>query len=353
MSRAIITLPLSPLKSHELGRMTTPIVGDALSRILNAKFYLSINLLDSYKNRDEAFLTYQKTISNLNLTNNTYWLDINHQEELLHLLKTLITKGFIYEQSTDILTCKCKIIDIEKKNLASCNPNNTHFIKKEDGLYCRKCGHKCLSVSVKSLVFDPRKLNINPIIFMPDFLNKDAKTFDKNLKNSYQVISRLRPTGINLTYNGTTYNIDIDFLWSLYLNLFKEEEKIVMCGNHELYQLYYTCLLEKCLNPNANTIPLATPFLTGLNNVSSSVTSKDEELTKKLGILFNLKWARKEKEYDNTIFTYLAKLSLLKKEKLYNILTEELFRKTNLNQDLSLALKRFNMQNTINKMKRG
>ena len=352
MTRAIITLPLSPIKAHELGRMTTPIVGNTLAEMLNANFYLSVNVLDSFKDRTIDLERYKAVIKNMDLNQATYWIDKEHQEELISLLNTLIEKGLIYEVATDIFRCPCGVVEIEEKNLGSTNPNKGYFKVINEEIYCTKCGEKCQKIRENVLVFDPRNLNIKPTIFKPDFLNKDIKTFDKNIKESYQVISRNRETGINIIYNEKKYNIDIDFLWSLYLNLFKEDEKIVMCGNHEIYQLYYACLLEKCFNPNANTIALATPYLTGLNKVSSEVNNLDQELVNKLGILFNLKWQRKEKEYDKTIFAYVEKLSLAKKIKLYQILTSKI---TNVSfeEDLNLALRKFNMQNIVNEMKRG
>ena len=353
MTKAIITLPLSPIKADELGRMTTPIVGNAIAHMLDANFYLSVNLLDSFKDRTLDFLRYKEVITNLNLSRATYWLDKDNQEELINLLNTLIKKNIVYEMKTNIFKCPCGVVEIEEKNLASTNPNKAHYEVRNNEIYCTKCKRKCEKIWQDVLVFDPRKINIKPIIFKPDFLNKDIKTFDKNIKESYQVISRARATGININYNDKNYNIDIDFLWSLYLTLFKEDEKIVMCGNHEVYQLYYACLIEKCFNSNAKTIALATPYLTGLNSLSSKVNNQEQELINKLGILFNLKWARKEKEYDKTIFNYIEKLSLDKKIKLYQLLTKPINCSNILDEDINLVLKRFNMQNLVNEMKRG
>ena len=72
--------------------------------------------------------------------------------------------------------------------------------------------------------------------------------------NSYITISRNRNTGVSIVYNGTVYNIDIDFLWGAYLNTFKEQEKIVVSGNRMIYQLFLVSVLEKCLSPQNKTI---------------------------------------------------------------------------------------------------
>ena len=194
----------------------------------------------------------------------------------------------------------------------------------------------------------------NPqVTFMPDYLNKDAKTFKNMLNNSYQVISRARNTGISITYQHKNYNIDIDFLWGLYLLLFKEPEKVVICGNHEIYQLYLVGLLEKSLREESKTVLVGTPFLTGLNALPSSISSEEQLLVKKIGILMNIKWFRKEKEYENSIFKGIAKLPLEKKRELLYNLKEEIKVHQSLEEDLATAMKRFNMQEQLRILKRG
>ena len=53
------------------------------------------------------------------------------------------------------------------------------------------------------------------------------------------IISRDRNTGIVIEINNNRYNLDVDFLWEIYLSLFDETEKVVMCCNRQLYQLIW------------------------------------------------------------------------------------------------------------------
>ena len=56
-----------------------------------------------------------------------------------------------------------------------------------------------------------------------------------------------------------------------------ENEKVVMCCNRQLYQLYMVGMLEKCFKNNSNTICLATPYLEYSNK-------QDELLNRKISL---------------------------------------------------------------------
>jgi len=351
MNRAVITLPLSPIKNNELGRFVVPTLGETLANMLGAKSYLAVNLLDAYHNREEDFENYQTVCANLAI-NSAIWTDEENVNNLLEIFYQLVKAGFIYEKEVESYVCPCGVIDIELKNMDTLNPLKKQFIVKEDGIYCPKCGQKCIIKKSKELIFDFSKIRNKTLDFMPVYLNKDAKTFNFLFEDTYQVISRQRQTGINVNVNGNEYNIDIDFLWGLYLLLFEEEEKIIISGNHEIYQLYMVGMLEHTLKPNSKTILIGSPFLTGLNELSSEVSDEAEMLSKKLGMIFNIKWNRKEKPYEDTIFRYFTRISLEKKRKLLEIVNKEIATTESLSQDMSLCLRRFNMQDRINEMRR-
>ena len=62
---------------------------------------------------------------------------------------------------------------------------------------------------------------------------------------------------------------------------------------------------------------------------------------------------RKEKEYEDSIFKYLEKLSLEKKRRMLYNLKEERTEKRGLEEDVVFALRRFNMQEQVRQLKRG
>ena len=89
--------------------------------------------------------------------------------------------------------------------------------------YCKSCKSECHTLNQTVLVFDPNKIENKNIIFYPEFINKDIKTFNQTIRKNQIIISRNRETGIILTYNNKEYNIDIDFLWEIYLSLFPQK----------------------------------------------------------------------------------------------------------------------------------
>ena len=52
MERLILTMPIAPYSKFSIGKMSTPILAEALAKKMGGEFYLAVNLLDSYKNRE-------------------------------------------------------------------------------------------------------------------------------------------------------------------------------------------------------------------------------------------------------------------------------------------------------------
>lgn len=171
-------------------------------------------------------------------------------------------------------------------------------------------------------MFDPSGVGNPNLRFYPNFLNKDTKTFDATVLSSYHVISRNRNTGISILYNGKTYMLDVDFVWEVYLSLFQEQEKVVICGNKKVYQLYMTGIIERCLNNFAKTLFIRTPIINGVNESyyeTGDVESLlDDILTRKLAIILNISWKSKVKNYDIELLNKLKRMPYTRKLEIYN-----------------------------------
>ena len=148
------------------------------------------------------------------------------------------------------------------------------------------------------MIFNPNFISQKDLMLYPNFINKDIKTFWETVGKNEIIVSRSRETGIKFSYHNETYNIDIDFLWQMYLSLFSSEEKVVICSNHQLYQLFMVSLLENCFRNNGKTICLATPYLNVENQLECSLEKR--LLSTKLVALLSLKWAKKEEQNRNT-----------------------------------------------------
>lgn len=216
--------------------------------------------------------------------------------------------------------------------------------------YCKCCKKECNLVNNRVMVFNSNKVNKTNMLFYPIFINNDKATFDNTVGVNDIIISRNRNTGIIIEMNNNKYNLDIDFLWEIYLSLFKEKEKIVMCCNRQLYQLYMVGMLEKCFRDNSDTICLATPYLEYSNK-------QDELLNRKMSLkiysLLVLKWAKKDNIFDESLLKYINSMNVEKKQLLYDILLSEIGDEKDLVTELRKTLtKKYNFQNASMELKR-
>lgn len=354
MKPIILTLPMMPVDSNNYGKFVTPIVCETLKNVLNGKYYHCVNILDSFNDRSKNIEQYVKSLNENHIYYDYLWYDYNYISKLLFNINVLIKKGYIFELNSNVYRCDCGIVEIEKNKISTCNPNNLKFYYKDGNMICKFCGKICHEYDEKILVFMPNKIKLSDINILPSYLEKDIKTYEKTILNSYITVSRNRNTGVQINYNGRKYNVDIDFLWATYLNLFEEQEKIVVSGNKMIYQLFLTFVLEKCLNQKSNTFLLGTPYITNIKDIYNEHDFINDEYLRKLFVLFSMKWQKKEIIYDNTILRYLKNISPDKRKNLYDIINREYKFNCNFSdyKNLELMLKKqINMQETVKTLK--
>lgn len=193
-------------------------------------------------------------------------------------------------------------------------------------------------------------INQNNLKFYPDYINKDIKTFNNTIGCNDIIISRNRNTGINYKFNNNVYKLDIDFCWGLYLSLFDDCNKIVVCCNHQLYQLYMVLLFEKMFNLNNKTIGIATPYINTNDNANKML--EDRVLSTKLFCLLNIKWNNKENCVNEGLINYLNSMNVEKKQQLYELIMSEKYFE-NLESAINIILKDdFNFQKGNNQLKK-
>lgn len=109
-------------------------------------------------------------------------------------------------------------------------------------------------------------------------------------------------------------------------------------------------LLENCFRNNGKTICLATPYLNVEHQLECSLEKR--LLSTKLVALLNLKWAKKENYLDEGLIKFINSMNVVKKQQLYDILTESIS-VGSLEEDLHYVLtKRLNIQNANQELKR-
>lgn len=349
MDKIIITMPIAPYKNFSVGKMTTPILAQTLAKKMNAKFILAVNLLDSYKERtiDE----YKQLLESYQIKPDEYWIDEDNIELLLEKICYLIDAGYIYPKDESILTCNCKKVEISINNLDTINMEDSNFIIEDNKYYCKFCKQECTIKKNNVLVFNPNLIPNKDLNFYPEFINKDIKTFYNTVGTHEIVVSRERETEVSLTYKNKEYNLDIDFLWQVYLSLFNTKEKIVICSNHQLYQLFMVAMLEKCFNTKSKTICIATPYL----NIPAKEIEKELEnriISLKIFTLLNQKWAKKENSFDESLLKYINTMNVEKKQMLYDLIMRETTYSTLEETLKNILTKEINRQNLTKELKR-
>lgn len=353
MSKAILTLPMMPVDGTNYGKYVTPILCEILKKNYDGLYYQCINLLDCFNNREENLNNYLCSLEDNYINYDRLWYDKDNIDKFLNNINYLIKKEYIIEMYSDVYTCGCGVIEIEESKISSCNPQNLKFEFRNDEMYCKICNGKCEKNKEKILAFIPHNITKEQLLFLPAYLNKDKKTYDNTIIKSYTTISRKRNTGVSIKYNGTNYNIDIDFLWATYLANFDEEEKIVVSGNRMLYQLFLVGVVEKCIKPESKTLLLGTPYITDIKSITNDVNFVEDEISRKLGILFNMKWSKKEKNFDGTILKFLNSISEEKKQHLYDIISRKRTYSCSFYEDLNDNLMhQMNMQECVKLLKK-
>lgn len=346
--RGIFILPQTPIESLNYSKYIPLIISDILSKIIGAKNHCCINILDSY---NERYVLLDKYIENINKKGISYddiWIDKEHIDSLISNIYKLISLGYIDEIYTNTYVCDCGRVEIEENKLSSCNLNNLGFYYKDGQMYCKYCHSKCRQEFAKVLTFIPKNVSRESLNFLPKFLNKDSKTYENTVINSYVTISRKRDTGIKLQYNGTNYNIDIDFLWFTYLACFSEMEKIVISGNKMMYQLFMVGILEKILVPESNTILMGIPIVENVNTyLNESIDSKVAILS----LIFNMRWNKKNIEFDNGILRKLYRTGNDNLDILYNTVIESIDINDFYNDVNYILGDRFNYQKILKRVK--
>ena len=351
-NRAVAILPQMPITKAGSGKYFPIIYGDLLAQILGGNFHLCINELDSFSNRAPAVEPFINRIDKLGIQYADLWIDSDNVESLLGNVERLVEMGYISELETSYYRCKCGRVEIEESKILTCNPNKTDFVFKDGRIYSKCCGSICDRYEEKVLIFTPPKsVSCSDMFFLPRYLNSDSKTFERIILNSYVTISKKRNTGIVLNYNGTYYNLDIDFLWATYMANFDEKQKVVIAGNKLVYQLFLVGLLNKILKPEDETILLGTPII--LNADSYLNETIDPEVLK-LAVAFNTRPKYKETPFDPRVLEKLNSLDKGRVASMTEFVTTSTFEGYDLVAEIECALRQnFSMQRALRKLKEG
>lgn len=342
----ITTLPMKPLNKMKVGSLTSPLYVNFIGDKLKIKKVLSLNELNSFKLID-CSNEYIQILKDVNLKYDEIFIDAKNKSKLLNVVKLLDEKGLLIEKDEEILSCECKKVDML---FSSINSFDNGLLKKENDKYiCRECNSLCKISKQKRLFLKIDSKFLNDAKIIPNIYDNNCNQITDNLKNELYLISKARNTGIK--YN--KYNLDIDFLWSLYLVLFKENNIIVVASNRHIIKVFFTNYIASIFNKKV--IYLLHPYIE-----KKELINWNEELFKydyyyqHLYLLYSCRWTSKDCFYDRGMLNGLAKIKKTGREKIYKNLS-----KTDYNNNVDLydylnefITKKINFQKNLKEINR-
>lgn len=317
----VTTMPIKPQPKTNIGMCFAPLVSEIVAKNLECKSILSTNLLHSYKNENEFLPVYTKTLEEFGIEYDELFVDKEHVDILLECINELIKQKKIVEKENTVLSCPCGKVDIIEQGIRNFDSGDL-YIKQGNNIYCKLCGGKCKLHSRTDLYLYLDYNGIYNVDIIPNFLNLDLSHFYKSLPGNYILVSKNRETGYKIkALSGNEYNLDIDLLWMNYIQCFNEENQILIASNHQLFEMFILNYINN-ISGEKNLNFIATPYMNKTElDIFYELNKFDDELYKKIALLYTLKWKNKNCDWDSTIFKGVARLGNENRIDLYEIIT--------------------------------
>lgn len=321
MNKIVMTMPIKPQKKTNIGMYIAPTLMNVLSDILLCDSVMAVNLLSSYEDKESELSIFLKDLHRQGIKYSQLFIDIEHVNEILAIIEKLIYDGYIKKTLKEVYRCDCGKVDILKQGM------NAHINKlyydKNNSYYCSSCNTECKSYIEEVLVLELSTTVDDTLLIVPTFLKKDATHLSKTFKGSELLVSKQRDTGYQITLDNKTFNIDVDFIWTNYFRLFNREKTIMLASNHQTYQMYLLNYLNNIIGGKEICF-VANPYMDQSSELDPLIEYEKTmgEIYKKLFILYNLKWKRKNCEWSKSVINYLDKTSTTRRNNLYKVILE-------------------------------
>lgn len=350
----VATLPIKPQETTNIGMLLAPTIMDFIGNVYEAKRVISINTLNTYHEKDSQINTYLSSIDKNKINYDSILIDKDRADELIEIIDKLYKSGFLQVKRKNVIRCDCGKVDILEEAI---DVNNAKlYRKKDEKMYCNSCNSMCKHSIEKVLVFKLDDKQDDTIMISPNFLQKDIRGISNSFRGREILVSKKRDTGYNLdTINGL-FNIDIDFMWSNYFNLFEEENQILLASNHQLLIMYLMNYLARTTSNKKITF-VANPYIRGdLSKRLAQYEEKESASYKKLFILYNLRWGQKDCTWSDTIIDYINGISQTKLDNLYKAMimnAMDIIDSNSIDKQINdILVRTTNMQNNIKVMKK-
>lgn len=311
MEKAFVTMPAKP-RENNTGSIIATSVSDYLGDVFDAKKILTVNLLHTYKNSEQYLDSYFEDIKN---TGNRYDIllrDIDYVNKVLDLIRDMIDIGIVKTGSEKIIRCDCGRVELSRNGIRK---KNNASIYKVDGnkVICNCCQGECKEYDEKILYIPIEDEKITEINVIPNILSKCVNGKNKEMSGTRFIISKNRNTGYTVNHNDVDYNIDVDFIWMNIFRFIDAENKYLVCSNKQSLKVFYINYLYSIYKKDKMDFILH-PII---NNISDQFYESEDSLRKKLSILFSMSWNRESCQFNNSVYSYLSKMSSTELQQLY------------------------------------
>lgn len=311
----VATLPIKPQQNTNVGMMIAPTIMEHIGNVFHIDKCMSVNLLHTYEDKSKDLNNYKHYIENAGINYNFLFKDDEYTNELLDIIKKMISSELIFIQKEHIIRCNCGKVDMLKD---ATNNNGKMYHIENDNIICNYCKNPCHEYEEDVLVL---KINEHESAnIYPTFLQKDIKEIEKKFIGKKILISKKRNTGFKLEIDKKSFNVDIDFIWSNYFKLLNYQNEIFIASNHQLYNMFFINYLSK-ISSNKKIHFIATPYIDGnLNDIKKEYQARKLKEYKLLLLLYNLKWKNKSSKWSTSNYNYLVNISDTKLKNLYEAL---------------------------------
>lgn len=317
MERLIMTMPIKPQQNTNIGMYIAPTIMNTLSDIFECDNLMAINLLNTYKSKDDYLSVYKNDLNKHGIKYCDLFVDKSNIDKILMLIEKMAKEGNISTQFESIYRCECGKVDILKRGLSNNEIGKLYFLK-DDRYFCRQCATECINYNESVLTLNLEEKIDDSIKIVPIFLKKDIQHLTKVFKGEKLLISKTRETGCKIDIFGKSFNIDIDFILSNYFQLFDADKKIILASNHQVLQMYLLNYLNRIVKKD-DICFIANPYMNLCKdfNPLEEYEKTSDEFYKKLFILYNLKWRKKNCDWSKSVIEYISTISNTRRENLY------------------------------------
>lgn len=257
---SVITIPAAPPEKTIYGFLTLVLLAYMLGTKLDAKKYLYLNILHSYKDKQGAAQRLLNDMELLDIKMDNILYDSDYTAQFDRDLLLLKQQGYIEVKEVKKLRCSCGKVDC--LDIPGIKYN---FIKSVNGKkFCVFCNEPCDSVIEKSLVFKFPNISENDRIqVVPKRFGNKAIEFYSKLQNSEMLISKQRNTGITREIDGHLFNIDIDFFLFNFLSNITTKKRIIVGTSHVIYHMVMIDIMDYIKHQNNENVFITMPYIHG------------------------------------------------------------------------------------------